>query len=370
MSLFLYVVMLIITIGILKIGNVGKTELIFTDGFFSTNPGKLYLTPKISFYILAFFPLWSIMAFRNITVGTDTAGTYYHLFQNAIDGSYGIYADNAEIGYKLLMKFISLLSHNYLSVLIITSTLCWGIYYIYIAKNSENIILSIFVFFLSFNYFHSYNIVRQMLACGIVLIGFKYIYDRQFIKYLLIVLFAMTFHTLAGVFIVFYFLYNIDLDIKKTVIIVVSSLLFFNVVWKYVVEMLVGTKFQYYVETTKYYLSYTIAYIIIPLTLLIIGFIVKRLYKVNDKQYNINMWMMLLGLLVELNAPFIPEHHRLYWIFTINSMIFVSLILKNIRKRGYRYLLFFLICAVYLMDFYRSWITGMNRVQDYMWYWE
>lgn len=316
------------------------------------------------YVIAAFIPLWIIIAFRDSSVGTDTGITYYRVFQHALNGSFQVYADNVEVGYLTLVNILAKISSDYFIVIFVTGTLVWGIFYYYIVHNSENIAWSILLFFLSFNYFHLFNGIRQYLAIGISLLGFRFLYDRKLIKYLIVILLASTFHILALVYIPVYFLYDIKCDIKKSIVVLTAVTVMFSGVWALITRFVFSPKLLYYLKTTKYYHSFTISYITIAAVIVLLGLTVQLIYKVEDKKYNINLWMQLASLVIAVNASYIPEHHRVFWLFSVNSMIFVPMIAETAKK--YKIFIYIAVAILFLADFTRSYLTGMDQVQEYL----
>lgn len=81
--------------------------------------------------------------------------------------------------------------------------------------------LALLAFFLN-PYVTGFNIIKQSIACGIILWGLQFIYDRKLIKFLLVVCIASMFHLSAIVFLPMYYLWskkNEISNIKKALII-------------------------------------------------------------------------------------------------------------------------------------------------------
>lgn len=366
MSLFVYVFALAVTLVFsyfYLISNNSQKQL------FQLKGEKMVIQKSFFFLVFAFLPLWILISFRDISVGTDTRNTYFKLFQFVINGNYENYGANAEKGYLFLIYIIALLSDNYFWCIFFVGTLCWLLFFIYIIRDSKNVCWSILLFFLSYSYFHMFNGVRQYLATGIVLLSFYYIYERKLIKFLLLILLASTVHSMILVFIPFYFLYDIKLNIKRTIIILIVSTLAFSSVWRWIISVFSGSKYEYYLGREQYFYGYTLTYILIAFTVLVIGLFIKWLYNIDDKKYELNLWMQLCSLIVATNAPVIPEPHRIYWIFSINTMIFSPLIVSYTHDKRKKIIIEVIITGVVLLDFLRSWFTGMDQVQKFM-FWQ
>ena len=72
-------------------------------------------------------------------------------------------------------------------------------------KKDINFNIAIVIYFV-ISYFVSFNAMRQMLAASIVFYSFKYIRDRNLIKYIISVLISTLFHKSSIVALIFYFL--------------------------------------------------------------------------------------------------------------------------------------------------------------------
>lgn len=360
MSLIYYLGVLFITLFFCYIFKINRKPMQFKLSFIN---GKITYDKKIIYFVLIFIPMWVLIAFRNISVGTDTGITYYRIFQHSLNGSYQIYADNAEAGYLLFNNLVAGITDNFFAIIFITGTISWLIFYVYIIKNSEDIGMSILIFFLSYNYFHMFNGIRQFISIGIVLLAFKFIYSKKFIPYIIFIMIASTFHIMALVYIPLYFLYNIKCDIKKSTVILSLSTFFFPIFWNFFSKFMKSEKLLYYLKTRKYYHSVTISFVVISFVILGLGLLIQFILKLNDKVYSLNLWMQLFSLIIAINAPYIPEHNRVYWLFSINSMIFVPMIANKIKK--YKIIIYTAVIIVFTADFVRSYFTGMDQIQNY-----
>ena len=121
-----------------------------------------------------------------------------------------------EIGYVLLVKAISLLTNNpnYMFVIISFITL-FGIC-VFVYKYSSIKWMSILLFISLGFYYTSFNMIRQFIAIAIVMLSYKYLIEKNFLKFFMIVLCASLFHMSALIFIPFYFISRCNFNIIKT----------------------------------------------------------------------------------------------------------------------------------------------------------
>lgn len=152
---------------------------------------------------------------RGYTVGADTA-TYLR----AID-HYGtlpksqlltaklVWPFDFEIGYFMLTKLNVFFGLGKTGFLFIIAMITYIPVFAVISKHSSRPYISILCYFAFSMFSYSLGVFRQMIAMSILFCGWKFVTERRFVKYMLLVAFAMLFHTTAVIAVAFYFLYGI-----------------------------------------------------------------------------------------------------------------------------------------------------------------
>lgn len=148
-------------------------------------------------------------------VGTD----YYNYVINFLRIKSG-YHIRMEIGYVLLNKLCAGLNFKAEMMFFIISLIFFVIIRCSLADNMDLLSpgLGMFVFML-FYYQISFNAVRQMVAMSILLYSFRYIVRERFIKFVLCITAAATFHLSSLIFIPAYIIckfINQDKSLKKS----------------------------------------------------------------------------------------------------------------------------------------------------------
>lgn len=156
---------------------------------------------------LTFGLLWCASSFR-YGIGTD----YFNYYQRYIDIQTGSYTGEPLF---LIVNRIASYFQNFQIVILITSTIFLFCIFRYIASNKVSWTWGLIIFMYSTFYNMSYNAVRQVVATSIFLIAIKYIKDKNFWKYLILILIAAGFHTLALAYLPLYFINYLNLS-KKT----------------------------------------------------------------------------------------------------------------------------------------------------------
>lgn len=168
-------------------------------------------------------------------IGTDYHA-YNYLFNKLDASSFGnIFDGTSEFGFNFLVylsKKIGFSYHAFSSIFISTVLL---IYVIWIKKNSSDFILSIIILFSWFFIVWLLSALRQgfVIAIGSLLFYSKDINLKPRDKMIVIFLLG-TIHISAFIFVVLFALEKLSLDIKKHIIIFLSSVLF-SLVFKYAI---------------------------------------------------------------------------------------------------------------------------------------
>src|SRR5690606_16453571 len=129
-----------------------------------------------------------------------------------------------EFGHMLFRKVISIFTENPQWYFAISATFIIFSIFVFIYKYSPNIYLSVLLFVTIGGYFTSHNITRQYIAIAICLYGFSYIIKRNPIKYFLVVLVAISFHTSSIIMMPLYLLAKIPITRKLIFLYLVGSI--------------------------------------------------------------------------------------------------------------------------------------------------
>lgn len=145
--------------------------------------------------------------FDSIADATDSGRDYSTLL---------FLVNGREYGYFLWEVLVSQVTANRYIFILLSSLLMYFLYYKAFRKYIDDYPLAAIIFLGLFFYF-SITYMRQALAVGIAWQGFKYIYERNAIKFFLIVALAYSFHNSALVFAMAYFI-PIKKFSKKTIL--------------------------------------------------------------------------------------------------------------------------------------------------------
>lgn len=176
---------------------------------------------------------WVLLSgLRHISIGADTIA-YYHSYKRTILTTWGtlfrnfleiifLGSDGKDPGYYIFVKISQLITDNYQVFLIIIAIIFTVPLGFWIYRNSNNPLISFFIYSTLFYSFFSITGIRQTIATAmVVLIGYEFIKERRFWPFLLLTLLAFTIHKSSLSFLPFYFIAN--KKITKKYLLIISS---------------------------------------------------------------------------------------------------------------------------------------------------
>ena len=117
-----------------------------------------------------------------------------------------------EIGYVLLCWALERLFESERVLLLVLGVMIMLPFCRSFEKETENPMIALMAFLALGMYMHAMIFWRQLVAMAILTCAYRFIRERRFIPFLLIVLVAMSFHKVAVVFIPLYIVYNIPIN--------------------------------------------------------------------------------------------------------------------------------------------------------------
>lgn len=218
-----------------------------------------------------------------------------------------------------------------------------------IERYSKDYWLSI-VLFLCFPlfYLNSLSVIRFFSALALVFYGFRYIEERNPVKYCLIVVLAGMFHKSALIAVPFYFAYNINLSLPKLTIILASSpvlgTVFNKLVIKYAPRYAVYTQHTTIQEGTKAIWAFIL--------LGMIALVLKEEMTAKDRIANAYYNIYFMGLTIYL--VFFRQGtmgHRLSLYGTIFSLLLIPKVVSLLKHSWERFLARFIIYSMCIAMF-------------------
>ena len=286
---------------------------------------------------------------------------------------------SSEKGFVLLNIIFYKLGFNYeiFTGIVIGSSLFLILNFI--EKKSDNFYFSFFLSIVMFLFGYSLEpVLRQLIALALIVTGFKYIEEGNFIKYLLIIILAVQFHLSAFIAIFIYFLEKIKLNKKRSFLIFIGAyiliLFLFNIFLElsYIFPKLL--KYEHYFFSNHYGLARSrtilgeLYHIII---ILIYGYVIFYSYDFSPRKKNYLKNMALFYIIIYYFNNMIPILYRVLdyfivgFIVSLASLKFIRLPNGKIIKLKNRQISYIIIIFFYLLFslyFWKeSYSTQLNR---------
>ena len=318
--------------------------------------------------LLTSLPIALLSAFR-YGFGSDYNGTYKYIFYTLYYNTKSAGIKNLEIGFAAINKFIGFFTNDYVYLLMVVALITIISIIFSLRKNAKYFGLTMFLFIIIGLYFESMCAVRQFLAIPFFIISLKYIYQRKFFKYLFCLLFGSLFHASILFLLPLYFLYNINLNVIKVLLILIilwiGSGYFFEII-RNIIEY--SPQYSKYLSTLADKNDAEISLIII----FAISSIVSYFTRNKDKKLNFFFNSMVIGLSISILCTNIGYLERFLIYFKTILVIFLPYSLKEFSTDKYKkiisysiYIIFFLyfIYTTFILNWYGAvpYVSIFNR---------
>ena len=336
-----------------------------------TIPQNFSMQRKKIVTVISFTILILLAALRSPEVGTDTANYVFGYNKIANQNFSGIFdVVRWEEGYVLLNKIISIIFNNEQALIIITSLLCTGLIFLFVYKYSVNTVFSIYLYISLFYYFASFNIIRQYLAIGIILLAYKFILERKFFKYLLLILLAASFHQLALLLLPIYFLYGMKLNKRNVLLLTLGSIILIYGFEKIIqLAFRIFPTYQGYVDTNLFEGGGLLTSLI-SFSVLAFGLYIKITNNIKEKEFDFLLVLVFLSFIVALLSMQASIFNRVGYYLNIFYITFIPLAVSKVRevklKTIYVYIVF---CFTFLYFIVRL-IEGWHGILPYQFFFE
>lgn len=159
------------------------------------------IKPNRLLIIMAALSLVLVAGLRN-----NIGDTYFYMHAyNVAEFNWEYIQNNKDMGFNIFQMILKGYTNDAQAMVFITALITNLLIVSTLYKYSRLIEISLYVYITSGMYLVSMNGIRQYLAAAIVFAATKYIFDGNWKMYVLIVLFASTFHQSALVLIPVYF---------------------------------------------------------------------------------------------------------------------------------------------------------------------
>jgi hypothetical protein len=328
-----------------------------------------------------FVILFSVSALR-FDVGND----YYNYAQTAYEASIGGYVVT-EIGFNYLVKALLVITGgDYYELMFAVFAFATILIFLKAIKRlSVNFFDTFFVFMMLGMYFQTFNTVRYYLALSIAFYSLRYVLEKDWLKFVFVIVIAALFHKSVLIVIPVYFIATFEWKKWQLVVGALASIICF--IFRDTMLELALNLYPSYRDTI--FLSGGISLTSVARIFAVIVLYLWFCYYYNKKNPNFDKnegWYRELRLYGQLNMvafiaatlfSFLPVITRLAYYFSINQILLIPLIISKIDDEKLRtrlkfligifaviYFIIFLLCAhkegVVLLP-YKSWLFSTER---------
>lgn len=233
-----------------------------------------------------------LILFAGLRIDTGYDYSSYKLIYTQVSHTnfneiFGLY--NIEYGYIFINYLFRNLSYEIMIFIIALFSI--GLKLLFIEKNLEKKCLAMFFYYSSFYLTYDMGVLRQGIALGILIWGYKYISERNLKKFIMIMVISSFFHVTSVIFIPLYFIYNHKFDrIVYYFIILLAFCSIFLHLSRYLLPFfiayggsLTGDKLEYY--STNYTQVNIVVNMIKRIVIFVFFYEYMRYKKVDNSNY-------------------------------------------------------------------------------------
>ena len=284
---------------------------------------------------------------------------YKHAFE-VNDFTWGQVKNQENIGFWIFQMLLKRFSDDP-QILIFTTAIITNILIIYVfAKYSRHFELSTYVYITGGLYLVTMNGIRQSLTAAIIFMATRFIISGNFIAYLLIVLFASTFHESALILLPIYFLVRYKAWSRATLMLLVIAVVIvigFDQFSSVLFSSLEDTQYGHYKDFQEG--GANVIRVIVFGTPLIIAFFgrekLREIFPESD--YIVNMALIGFVFMIVSTQNWIFARFNIY--FELYQLILVGWIVKLFHEKEQR-LVYLGIIVCYFFYYYYESVISLN----------
>lgn len=321
-----------------------------------------------AYFFIGGISLLFLMSFRSFDVGTDII-SYYNEFQNAEYFWFNSLRSTEKIFSFINYSFQSL-GFSFRTFLSLISLLMIAaisnLYYSF----SKNIMLSYFLHVTIGMFSLSMTGLRQTIAVSLTLYAFLLLVKEKKMYFFLLIAIASFIHNSALVFIIVYFIRNIQLTKKRGFIIYfVSCITFFCK--DFIAEFVKGLSFSKY---TKYLESSNEVYvnpavIIVAMLIPLVCLVVYQFSK-DQKIMSLLFTLSCANFVIYFFATEISMFERLSYYFITYNTILIPNVIESIKEKEVKGIAMLLCIVLPLCQFLISNNGGSLGIDNFKFMWE
>lgn len=336
------------------------------------------------YMIISSFLLFSVIAFRDISVGSDTA-TYKQLFM--ISGDYiNAYKTilpslSSEFLFFLTAHIIKIFGADFRIYLALASFFIIYAMSVFFKRYSNSLFISYWLYITLGLFGLSMSGLRQILALSIVLLTFKYLVNGNKVKYIIGIIIAGFFHFSAFIMLPIFLFRKIKLTSKMRYILLFSTIFFIFVFNNVIISLIQGLSTGRYAEYNSR-IGVAGSNFLLILVSIGITFICAFLYRnpetddngggsslIKDKMFDFFYLMSCINvaiMIVSVNSDIVSRIG--YYFFAFNLVLLPNAIM-SIKDKKIRMIFMISALLVSLAQFAISTPGSYLQIDKYIFFW-
>ncbi|HDR4427007.1 EpsG family protein [Bacillus thuringiensis] len=312
------------------------------------------IKPNRLLIIMAALSLVLVAGLRN-----NIGDTYFYMHAyNVAEFNWEYIQNNKDMGFNIFQMILKGYTNDAQAMVFITALITNLLIVSTLYKYSRLIEISLYVYITSGMYLVSMNGIRQYLAAAIVFAATKYIFDGNWKMYVLIVLFASTFHQSALVLIPVYFLIRRRAWSETTFLLLFLAVLIvigFNQFTKVLFKAIEDTQYGQYKEFHEGGANILrVAVDSVPLILAYIGR--DRLRGIFPKcDYIVNMALLGTVFMFISTQNWIFARFSIY--FGLYQLILIAWVVKLFTKKDQKLIYYSILLCYFIYFVYEHIVT-------------
>ena len=306
--------------------------------------------------LLAIFTILFLLSAFRMEVGNDYE-TYVDTFHEIYVGGYVV----TEPLFNAVVKVLCELSggENYLLVFAVFAFVTIWIFLKVMYEQTDEFFMAFFLFMTLGIYFRTFNTVRYYFVLAITLFSFRYIFRKEYGKFILLIILAAFFHKSVLVVIPIYLIANMKWKKWYAAVLSVGAatmVLLQDFIMKIALELYPSYKDTIYLET-EIGLSGNLMSILRCVAVLMLALLCYREAWKEDEKNRFYVKLNFLAVLLYLCGSFLPLVGRIGYYLITSQILLIPAILGSIKDNKKKKILTSIVliaCVGYFLIFLRS----------------
>lgn len=338
--------------------------LVFTFSFFA----RYFSTPASTSYtyikpnkFMAFMTMLSLVLVSGLR--SNIGDTYFYKIiynNNEFDWEYVL--SQKDIGFGILQMVLKKFSDDSQTMIFITALITNMLIVLVLYKYSRLFELSIYVYITSGMFLVSMNGIRQYLAAAIIFVATRYLFEGDWKKYSLIIIFASFFHQSAIILIPIYFMVRRKAWTSATLIMLLLAILFtagYGQFSQVAFSAMEGSHYSEYKNSTEG--GANIIRVIVYVVPVVIAYLgrekLREIFPQSD--YIVNMSLLAVVFMIIATQNWIFARFTIY--FGLYVLILISWIIKLFASNNQRFIYYAILVCYFIYHFYES-VVSLNII--------